>query len=92
MSMPEKQALPVVASCSASRMCPPEDRKRILDFFNELGDYNQQNIHLHVMIDSKDIRRVGAQGQHGLANKEKEQKRMFTMFTGCIHETTKGLG
>lgn len=53
----------------------PEERKRILDFFNTLANYNQQNVHLQAMIDNKDIKRVGAQGQHGLTEGVKQQKR-----------------
>lgn len=53
----------------------PEERKRILDFFNTLANYNQQNVHLQAMIDNKDIKRVGAQGQHRLTEGVKQQKR-----------------
>lgn len=66
-------------ACGCKLQCfenvSPEERKRILDFFNGLADYNQQNIHLKAMIDSKDIKRVGAHGQHGLADGVKQQKR-----------------
>ena len=66
-------------ACGCKLQCfenvSPEERKRILDFFYGLADYNQQNIHLHAMMDRKDIKRVGAQGQHGLADGVKSQKR-----------------
>ena len=52
-----------------------EERKRILESFNGLADYNLQNIYLRGLIDSREIRRVGAQGMYGKADGEKNQKR-----------------
>ena len=78
MSLLEKQAWPVVASCNALRMCPLRKGRGFSIFFYGLADYNQQNIHLHAMVDRKDIKRVGTQGQHGLADGVKRQKRKYS--------------
>ena len=52
-----------------------EHRKWIIDQFNELGNYNLQNVYLRGLITAKDIQRVGAGGMYGRADKEKPQKR-----------------
>lgn len=52
-----------------------EHRKWIIDQFNELGNYNLQNVYLRGLITAKDIQRVGARGMYGRADGEKQQKR-----------------
>ena len=52
-----------------------EHRKWIIDQFNELGNYNLQNVYLRGLITAKDIQRVSARGMYGRADGEKLQKR-----------------
>ena len=42
-----------------------EERKKIIERFNGLEDYNLQNIYLKGLIDSREIKRVGPQGRNG---------------------------
>lgn len=57
-----------------------EERKKIIERFNGLEDYNLQNIYLKGLIDSREIKRVGPQGRNGVADGMKEQKRK------CLYE------
>ena len=81
-------------ACGCKLQCfenvSPQERQRVLDFYG-LADYNQQNIHLHAMMDSQDIKKVGAQGRHGMADGVKQKKRKYSyMNTGYIHKTKRG--
>lgn len=51
------------------------DRKWIIDRFNELGNHNLQNVYLGGLITAKDIQKVGAQGMCSKADREKPLKR-----------------
>jgi len=52
-----------------------DDKKWIINRFNELGNYNLQNVYLRGLIVAKCIQRVGAHGMYGKADGEKPQKR-----------------
>ena len=52
-----------------------EERKKIIERFIGLEDYNLQNIYLKGLIDSREIKRVGPQGRNGVVDGMKEQKR-----------------
>ena len=52
-----------------------DDKEWIIDRFNELGNYNLQNVYLRGLIVAKSIQRVGAHGMYGKADGEKPQKR-----------------
>lgn len=56
-----------------------EHRKWIIDQFNELGNYNLQNVYLRGLITAKDIQRVGARGMYSRADGEKPQKRKCSL-------------
>ena len=75
-------------ACGCKLQCfenvSPEERQRVFDFFYGLADYNQQNIHLHAMMDSKDIKRVGAHGRNGVADGVKQKKRKYS-YEYCVH-------
>ena len=52
-----------------------DDRKLIIDRFNNLGNYNLQNVYLRGLIMAKSIQRARAHGKLGKADGEKPQTR-----------------
>ena len=69
-------------SCGCRRECftqvDDQERRKILETFNGMGDTSIQNLYLRGLIVGKDPKRLGAGGCLGISKPEKDRKRAFS--------------